>query len=188
MPLFTAPSQCYMLPSGFYVIGEIARGEVISTTPGAIGIFTDADMELVRATLHAQLDQGIFVALTSGKWLLLTDNVNNTLDEVLQTLPSYLSGLFIPTHFVGATWPAGGTPYTVTAADPLAFDEDDRERFEVAIGKAMQKAGLYYDVDSVTRYDDTLTVTLDESQKPYDAGWDSVLALVAGWFGGEVGG
>lgn len=186
MPFFTEQNQCYMLPSGFYVIGEIARGEVISTTPGAIGIFTDADMELVRATLHAQLDQGIFVALTSGKWLLLTDNVNNTLDEVLQTLPSYLSGLFIPTHFVGATWPAGGTPYTVTAANPLQFTESDRESFEVAIGKAIQETGMYYDVASVTRYANTLTVTLDESQKPYDAGWDSVLSQVAGWYGGEL--
>ena len=186
MPLFTAQHQCYMLPSGFYVIGEVARGEVISNTPGSIGIFTDKDMELVCSTLNASIDESFLVALTSGKWLLLTTNVSYTLNETLETLPQHLSDLFVPTNFVGATWPAGGTPYTITAAEPLTFTEDDREHLEVAIGKAMQKAGLYYDVQSVTRYANTLTVTLDESQKPYDAGWDSVLALVADWFGGEL--
>lgn len=175
-----------MLPSGFYVIGEVARGEVISTTPGSIGIYTDADMELVCATLNANLDQSVLFAITNGKYLLLTNNVNNTLDGALALMPGYLDDLFIPTHFVGASWPAGGSPYTVTAAAGLSFNETDRENFEVAIGKAMQYTGLYYDVASVTRYDNTLTVTLDESQKPYDAGWDSVLALVADWFGGEL--
>lgn len=188
MPMFTNPSQCYMLPSGFYVLAEIARGEPLGAAPPYFYPMSDADMEAVRAQVVYSSDGVVSTVLTNGKFLFVSDAEADTAQEKLNQFASDLSVMTIAPNFVGATWPAGATPYTVTAKDPLVFTEDDRESFEVAIGKAMQKAGRYYDVDSVTRYANTLTVTLDESQKPYDAGWDSVLALVAGWYGGEVGG
>jgi len=186
MPLFTTPSQCYMLPSGFYVLGEIAPGEVVSSTPGAIGIFSDTEMEQLLVLLDDEADGQVSVALRNGMWYILSNSEVDTSAQTLSTLQNVVDYYDIGTNFLGATWPAGGTPYTVTADGILTFSETDRESFEVAIGKAMQKTGLYYDVDSVTRNGNQLTVTLDESQKPYDAGWDSVLSVVAGWFGGEL--
>ena len=186
MPLFTAPSQCYMLPSGFYVLAEIARGEPLGAAPPYFYPMSDADMEAVRAQAFNSSGGVVSTVLTNGKFLFVSDAESDTAQEKLDQFAVDLSGMTIPPNFVGATWPAGGTPYTVTAANPLQFTESDRESFEVAIGKAIQETGMYYDVASVTRYANTLTVTLDESQKPYDAGWDSVLALVADWYGGEL--
>lgn len=186
MPLFTAPSQCYMLPSGFYVLAEIARGEPLGAAPPYFYPMSDADMEAVRAQAFNSSGGVVSIVLTNGKFLFVSDADADTAQHKLDQFASDLSVMTIAPNFVGATWPAGGTPYTVTAAEPLQFTESDRESFEVAIGKAIQETGMYYDVASVTRYANTLTVTLDETQKPYDAGWDSVLALVAGWYDGEL--
>jgi len=186
MPIFTAPSQCYMLPSGFYVVGEVGRGEILSTLPGALGYFSDSDMVDLVSDMNSDSTGIIYMAIQNGRFLLLSTDEADTHSEQLQIFQAAADSQVLHTNWVDATWPAGATPYTVTAAEPLQFTETDRENFEVAIGKAIQQTGLYYDVDSVTRWANTLTVTLDESQKPYDAGWDSVLALVADWFGGEM--
>lgn len=186
MPLFTAQHECYMLPSGFWVLGEVARGEVISATPGSQPMFSDQDIISLCEAMSAETTMPISTALQNGRFLLLSTLESDTDPAMLSAFQQCADDVSIPGNFVGATWPAGGTPYTVTAAGVLTFTETDRENFEVAIGKAIQQSGMYYDVDTVTRYANTLTVTLDESQKPYDAGWDSVLALVADWFGGEL--
>lgn len=175
-----------MLPSGFYVIGEVARGEILSTVPGALGYFSDDDvLDLVNA-MDAESAGTISMAIQNGRFLLLSTEAQDTDPSVLALFQDVADNRVQHTNWVNAHWPAGGTPYTVTADGMLTFTETDRENFEVAIGKAMQQTGLYYDVASVVRAGPQLTVTLDESQKPYDAGWDSVLALVADWFGGEL--
>ncbi len=186
MPFFTAQNQCYMLPSGFWVLGEIARAEPIGNAPPYFYPQSDEDMQGLVSYLVGVVAGNISLALQNGRFLVCTDDESDTATATLSAIQNQIGGVTTPANFVGATWPAGGTPYTVTADEGLEFTESDREAFEVAIGKAMEQTGLYYDVDSVTRYADTLTVTLDESQKPYDAGWDSVLALVADWYGGEL--
>lgn len=186
MPFFTAQNECYMLPSGFWVLGELARSEPIGDTAPYFYPQSDEDMQGLASNIIGAVSGNISLALQNGRFLVCTDDVSDTATETLGAIQSQIGGSTTPANFVGATWPAGATPYTVTADDPLTFTESDREGFEIAIQRAMQSTGQYYDVDSVTRNGNQLTVTLDESQKPYDAGWDSVLAVVADWYDGEL--
>lgn len=184
MPIFDAVSKCYQLPSGFTVCAEIARGEVISSTPGATPVMSDADMELVLDSANATLPGTSFLVIESGMFLVVSTHLPSL--QNLQDFAVSAGAAFEPANFLDATWPAGANPYTITAAGAINFTETDRENIEVAVQKAMQATGLYYDVESVTRNGNTITITLDETNKPYDAGWDSVLALVADWYGGEL--
>ncbi len=184
MPIFDTVSRCYQLPSGFTVCAEIARGEVISSTPGATPVMSDADMERVMCATDATLPGDCYMVIESGMFLVVSTEFPSL--QELQDFATSAGSLFGPANFTDATWPAGGTPYTITADGVINFTETDRENIEVAVQKAMQATGLYYDVASVVRNANTITITLDETNKPYDAGWDSVLSHVAAWYGGEL--
>ena len=184
MPVFTSANQVYMLPSGFWVVAELARGEVVSGGVGTVPFLTDAQGDDLIAAININVSAGYSGMWRNGMFHVVKDNADAVDDLV--NIEGEVSTITQNPNFVDAVWSAGSPVSTVTMSNLVDFTEDDREQLEIAVQKAMQYMGMYYDIQSVVRSNPVMTVTLDETQKPYDAGWDSVWAETAAMFGGEL--